>query len=1353
MNTEDDEIVHPTKSIHDNNNQAEDFEGKGKHLSTEGTEDESRGNLPEEEDSYAIDGDKDDQDGYFTDEYFEHHDNDQRLKQQQPAQDAVNGLPFSKFFCFRLEKLWRKKREKNAHKRWKEKERLEYILPRQMLNDLNGQSVFPYLRLLLPEQDSRRQFRVKEKKIAEAYCKAQGFGKGTKNYEMLMNFTDPQKVPPDIAGDLSLVIEYVLKKRLPENIHSEITLGKVNLFLDEMANLRAHANKNSDKGTAHHNHGWRKSLQGGNSTSGNNNNNEEKQSDATLRADWLRRVMCNGLSPLEHKWLVRILQKKMEIGVGYITILKHISPYATDLWNAHNNLQRICTALADPTFTDRRGRMEEIRKNQRQERESIWEPQVQPAELGNTLSPMISTRSSFEKLMTQTQAHHEVYLKKIYPTSSKTHRPLSLQFPALTAEIKLDGERMIIHIKNGRVRMNTRNSKWYSELYGPVIGPSLRRSLSKYPNINVILDGEIESWDDINKSLVPFGENRTVAGYRRAFLKHHGMIDPIDTERLHDENDSTVMRTATDYYRDRSLSEEEMIKRGESFWLKFRAFDILYVDGSDKDRLYEDCGIDKNEINKCGSIICLPLLRRKQILYQILAEQKNEVEICPTVVIRCNGDVLSGKDYFSTANLITEFGYPAFLLDSTQAVLQKKIKDLEDVDNKRRLGRTNLQISKLRAEAVENFYTTVVEEYKFEGLVVKDLASPYLFGMRKFWWKFKPDYETDETVDIDAVIVGAKFATGLRNGGTPSGYLVAVVDNFDQNCFMTLNSVNAGSTSREKMNEILKYTGFKRGGNEHIELGKWFREEDFGIPSFISKRSLQRNSTEDFEGWKFNKTKNYPDIWIDPKDSVVLTIKCAELVVSDEYSVGLSMRFPRIKKVRLESVDGDEKKASESSTDGEIWRMFDEQRSKRLDLNLTIGSQSQLDVSAMNIRRGCRFLTPEEFRKKDKKRKKKTISSPARKVPKVEVCESDVLEGLSFCVLEGVYSLDNNWFDAGTAREGGWAHEVEKVKTEEDVIKFIKKHSGTYTAKVMGVPKEYIIGGSKDDARVKTQISGLECAKSLLGSEKQADKSLASVARYHDGIIKWTFVYSLVHRLQKKGKKASLKYAHDNLLVPEPHQYLIRVSCNESIEEALFSLKRPILINEMKYVLATTPVARHSPWQLKGSIELPKEARWVLSSRFTCLWPYVTFISRDKNFNESNTVVVYPDVFPFGFGFSAENDATDEAISSNRSARWEYIETYFDKVISTLPLVSAMGGLVTPHLHSGVTHIICLLKADIEIPIEEAKCHDIFVHKERGRCLMDYLRHQFPQNNKLRLVSPDWIRNKLKSKTCKTKYF
>ncbi len=450
------------------------------------------------------------------------------------------------------------------------------------------------------------------------------------------------------------------------------------------------------------------------------------------------------------------------------------------------------------------------------------------------------------------------------------------------------------------------------------------------------------------------------------------------------------------------------------------------------------------------------------------------------------------------------------------------------------------------------------------------------------------------------------------------------------------------------------------------------------------------------------------------------------------------MRFPRIKKVRLESVDGDEKKASETCTDEEIWRIFDEARAKRLDQDSMMGTQSQAAGMEQHRTRGCRFLTPDEYRKKNKKRKTKIISSPSRKVPKVEAHESNVLEGLSFCVLEGVYMLDENSFEARTTQEGGWAQVAEKVRTEEDVIKFIMKHGGSYKAKVMGAPKEYIIGGSKGDARVRTQIDGLNYAKSLAKSRKKADKMLTSVAQHHDGILKWTFVYYLVHKLQNQGSKGSSVCVGNNYVEPEPHHYLVRVSGNESIKEDLFSLDRPITVEEMEHVLTEPVASNNCPWQLRGEIFLPKEDRWVLSARFTSLWQY----SIDSSRSDEGAVVVYPDVFSSGYGFSSEKDATEELISGSRSDRWKSVEAFFDEITSVLPLVSAMGGLVTPHLHSGVTHIICLLE---DVEIEDATCADNFILKERGRRLTDYLRQTFPRSKKLKLVSPHWMRKKVHS--------
>ena len=172
--------MHPKESIDMENNEAMNLQATEKSGSNGEEPIENRENSPHNE---AIS----DEDGFLTDENPEQ-DGDRPLEEKEPGEDLINGLPFYKFMCYRLEKLWENKRKKRASERWKEKQRLEYILQQKMLDDLNvnNQTIYPYLRLLLPDKDSRRQFHVREKKIAEAYCKAQGFGKGTSNYEMLM---------------------------------------------------------------------------------------------------------------------------------------------------------------------------------------------------------------------------------------------------------------------------------------------------------------------------------------------------------------------------------------------------------------------------------------------------------------------------------------------------------------------------------------------------------------------------------------------------------------------------------------------------------------------------------------------------------------------------------------------------------------------------------------------------------------------------------------------------------------------------------------------------------------------------------------------------------------------------------------------------------------------------------------------------------------------------------------------------------------------------------------------------------------------------------------------------------------
>lgn len=240
----------------------------------------------------------------------------------EPDETYVNSFKFSAG-CIKMERVWRNKRGP-VPKRWKEQERKEMLVPKKMIEDLNGQTIYPWIRLLLPGQDSHRQYRMggDGKHLTNAYCDALGFAKGTRNYELLRRYQDPSKIPKEgIAGDLSLVVEYVLEQRISKK-HSSLTIGEMNDLLDELADLRGY----QGRGRAHHNHQWRQSQ------SRSYSQGPRGPSTSELRAKWFQKVIKMGLSPLEHKWLVRIILNKMEISVGHISILKWLSPYAPELW-------------------------------------------------------------------------------------------------------------------------------------------------------------------------------------------------------------------------------------------------------------------------------------------------------------------------------------------------------------------------------------------------------------------------------------------------------------------------------------------------------------------------------------------------------------------------------------------------------------------------------------------------------------------------------------------------------------------------------------------------------------------------------------------------------------------------------------------------------------------------------------------------------------------------------------------------------------------------------------------------------------------------------------------------------------
>jgi hypothetical protein len=295
-------------------------------------------------------------------------------------------------------------------------------------------------------------------------------------------------------------------------------------------------------------------------------------------------------------------------------------------------------------------------------------------------------------------------------------------------------------------------------------------------------------------------------------------------------------------------------------------------------------------LTRPGSILYFDLMKRRRILHTLIHTQENAIEPVQTVVVRSDGKIVDGLTYFSSPEA-TEHGHSPLILDSINFTLDKVIPNIADVDLARREGKTDKMIDQQRARALDKFYSEIVTKRQLEGLIFKDLSSPYCFGSKYrrlgYWYKLKDDYsKRGHAADIDVVLVGAQFASGSRNAGYLNSFLVACRDDGIQNegiKYMTLGQCNGNVVSDNTLRKLLESTGYKLNENGELSYGSWFKSS--AVPGFISRRSFQHSSAPSNGGWKPEK-KDTPDLWIHPEDSFVLTLNAGEITDSNSYSAG-----------------------------------------------------------------------------------------------------------------------------------------------------------------------------------------------------------------------------------------------------------------------------------------------------------------------------------------------------------------------------------------------------------------------------------------------------------------------------------
>uniref|UniRef100_A0A2P2I750 DNA ligase 4 n=1 Tax=Hirondellea gigas TaxID=1518452 RepID=A0A2P2I750_9CRUS len=303
----------------------------------------------------------------------------------------------------------------------------------RQLNPNDEDSFFPAMRVLLPALDKNRgAYGVKEKKLADLYIKILGIKKDSPDALKLINYRKPKTAGGSVAGDFAEVAYYVLKNRCPAEGH--LTLNDVDTYLTTIA--ADHAAKDNEGVTS------------------------------TML------VMLRSMSATEQKWLVRVLLKDMQLGIGQTAIFAAWHPDSRDYYDVNNNLMKVCSTLRDPSV-----RLHEIEV-------SLFSP----------FRPMLAERAVLENIESQMQ--------------NKTY----------VAENKFDGERSQIHKQGDKYMYFSRNGFDFTSNFGGspkegLLTPHLHGLLAPHVN-EMILDGEVVCWHKTHNVVVNKGEHFDVKNLR-----------------------------------------------------------------------------------------------------------------------------------------------------------------------------------------------------------------------------------------------------------------------------------------------------------------------------------------------------------------------------------------------------------------------------------------------------------------------------------------------------------------------------------------------------------------------------------------------------------------------------------------------------------------------------------------------------------------------------------------------------------------------------------------------------------------------------------------------------------------------
>ncbi|XP_053419432.1 DNA ligase 4 isoform X2 [Nycticebus coucang] len=262
-----------------------------------------------------------------------------------------------------------------------------------------------------------------------------------------------------------------------------------------------------------------------------------------------------------------------------------------------------------------------------------------------------------------------------------------------------------------------------------------------------------------------------------------------------------------------------------------------------------------------------------------------------------------------------------------------------------------------------------------EGVMIKHPLSIYKPDKRgEGWLKIKPEYVSGLMDELDILIVGGYWGKGSR-GGMMSHFLCAVAEKpppgEKPSVFHTLSRVGSGYTMKE-LNDL------------GLKLAKHWKPFNKKAPPSSILCGTEK-----------------PEVYIEPCNSVIVQVKAAEIVPSDMYKTGYTLRFPRIEKIR------DDKEWHECMTVDDLQQLRGKASGKLASKHFFVGVDDE----------------PQEKKRKAAPKIKKVIGVIEHlKAPNLSNINkvSNVFEEFEFCVMSGTASHPKPDLENKIAELGGY---------------------------------------------------------------------------------------------------------------------------------------------------------------------------------------------------------------------------------------------------------------------------------------------------------------------------------------------